>query len=232
VSDLVSVVILSRSYPTYLQPTTTSPADATPNVCIPSRPLPARTDPTLIIDRTLPGHFKVYASTLPQSDELSSRPERRVTREIKINIAAGSPKTPGQVERVGGRTQTTFDDAEVGAPEAERQRRASTLVKDEFYIGNPASDLGMVLMEEPEDTCPPLVCDGSCRQRMKALKGGNSSGATVVRLMSRFLEVMVLDEVVKANSSGANVVRFFSLASCLLRFTRLAFIDPNRRLRR
>jgi hypothetical protein len=67
-----------------------------------------------------------------------------------------------------------------------------TVVKEEEF---PIEDLDMVFMEEPEDTWPQPVCNGSCHRRMKVVKGGDASGATVVRLMSRFLTFMTHDEV-------------------------------------
>jgi hypothetical protein len=143
---------------------------------VPPKLLPTCAKPTPIIDRTLPGHLRVYASTLPQADQPSSKPER-ITREIAISIRAGSLKAPGKIERLGRRKQTSFDE---------------TMVKDEEFS---IEDLGMVLMEEPEDMWPHPVCNGSCHRRMKVVKGGDASGATVVRLMSRFLTFMVLDEI-------------------------------------
>jgi hypothetical protein len=168
------------------QSTTPGPADTADtklDVCGPKL-FPTCANPTPITDRTLPGYLRVYASTLQQSGEVSSK-SQRVTREIAINIQAGSLNAPGKIERLGRRIQSSISLLPLMSFDEE-------VVNDEEFS---VEDLGKVLMEEPEDSWPQFVCDGSCRKRMKALKGGNALGPTVVCLTSRFLAIMEPDEV-------------------------------------
>jgi hypothetical protein len=160
------------------------PEDATPNVCLAICTLPTYTICISITDRTLPGHFKVYASTLPPSNE-SSPTHERVTRQFTIDIAAGSPSTPGTVERAGRMTRTTMDGGEVRAQRTGTLELAPTLVEDkEFTFEDLANDLDMVLMEEPEDSWHEAQCDGMCRQRAEAAKDGAAPAANIVCLLS------------------------------------------------
>jgi hypothetical protein len=126
-----------------------------------SQHLLTHADPTAITDRTVPNRFKVYAST----DE-SSHGRKRLSRQFTIDIGAGSPDAPGSIGPAGEISQTTSDD-------------------EELTFEALANDLGMVLMEDPEDEAPQPACDGSCRQRLAAFKDSSSTFAKVVRLVCR-----------------------------------------------